>query len=174
MFGCNEQLYCHIPILLMCSIFTAGKKDIEKLTAQKKDFQEALRMGCYVDQPDGEVCTGLGLLYDPKQSMFRDSQVSFPINQKKANELYKRGCDLGHDKGCQRLAAYYIKEEKDITKAMHFIERGCELGSAASCKFAALAYAGKSKDVVLPVDEAKHNYYLQRLQKVAKFRFGES
>ena len=72
---------------------------------------------------NGAGCANLGENYQSGHGITK--------NIKKANELYKKGCDLGNGKGCTQLGYNYefgngVKE--NMKKALELYKKGCDLG----------------------------------------------
>ncbi len=65
-----------------------------------------------------------------------DAGRTFPQDFKKANELYKKACDLGSSSGCNNLGYAYENGRgltKDERRGLDLYKKACEKGNETSC-----------------------------------------
>ncbi len=61
-----------------------------------------------------------------------------PVDEARAEQLFKRACDAGNGNGCNGLAFHFLEEDgerpwRDPAQAAALFDKGCRLGSAKAC-----------------------------------------
>ena len=83
--------------------------------------------GC--DRDNGWACSNLARKYDRAIGVGKD--------QKKAAQLFKKGCKFGHPDGCAGygwLLYHGIQFQKDQKTGIELLKKGCDGGVKWSCK----------------------------------------
>ena len=73
-------------------------------------------------------CNNLGVMYSKGIGVRQDYN--------KANELYRKACDMGNGGGCYNLGSSYAfghGVQEDVVKALELFGRACNLGSQEGC-----------------------------------------
>ncbi len=79
---------------------------------------------------DASSCVSAGVIYD-------EGKYGIALDDTKAIEYYRKGCNLGSAKGCAYLGLMYANGEgtgRDLKTALHFLEKGCSKGYDKACE----------------------------------------